>query len=102
MDAKTLQTNANQRRADAITMLVHAARVREDDLRPKAKGTVATPEDDMVLEAWAQRGFAGTAAPSASFKVMLRQDIDELTGAGHQDHDEDSPRVGGAWNDTRD
>lgn len=104
-DAFKARGHSSPDRADGITMLVHACRTREDQLRPKAAGTVAEPEgSDMGLEAWAQRGFAGTAAPAASFKLLLKPDIDRMTGQGDESKgfDDDAPKVGGAWSDTRD
>ena len=105
-DAFKARGHASPDRADAITMLVHACRTREDQLRPKAAGTVATPDEpDMSLQDWAQRGFAGTAAPAASFKLLLKPDIDRMTGQGGEQGnswEQDTPQLGGAWSDTRD
>ena len=105
-DAFKARGHSSPDRADGITMLVHACRTREDQLRPKAAGTVVEPPDsDMDLEAWAQRGFAGTVAPAASFKLLLKPDIDRMTGQGGEQGnswEQDTPQLGGAWSDTRD
>jgi len=44
-------------------------------------------------------------APAASFKLLLKPDIDRMTGQGGEQGnswEQDTPQLGGAWSDTRD
>ena len=41
-------------------------------------------------------------APAASFRLSLKPDIDRMTGQDESGFDDDMPKIGGAWSDTRD
>lgn len=88
-DSYKARGHSSPDRADAITMLVHAARVREAELRPRAADTPAEREIPMDLNQFAQ-SFAGQFAPAANYKIDLKL------------FSEDDGQVGDAWRNDAD